>query len=255
MSRTYEILAEQEQRAEQERKAKQELMTTTAGNGFGHDDGFDDDSGDDFLPLIFCDVTQAGNEWQDRHGEPLGGTRWLVTAVDSEVVYWGKDGRPDQTKSIRRQQGVPLLDRDEVDELNEKTDRSEWRESQFGPKGPWQLQWYVFLLDPTTAARKKFVTSTWGGQYCWNEIKSAITGMRKLRGQPRICPVVELQLTAYGKKGPKTRPYLKPVAWMEFGNGGATMPALAAPVPLAIAEPAEPAKPPIGDDLNDEIPF
>jgi hypothetical protein len=226
-----------------------------APNGF--DDGFGDGGDDGYMPLVFCDVTQKGNEWQDRHGEPVTG-QFLVTAVDSEVVYWGQDGRPDRTKAIRKQPGIPLPDRDEVDEINEKTDKSEWRETEFGLKGPYQLQWYVFLLDPATAAQRKFVTSSFGGEVCWREIKSAIENMRKLRGQPRCCPVVELTLAKYGKKGPGTRPCLKPVAWMEFGNSGAAAaPAIEhKPVPLLPAEPVA-DKPPktMACDLNDEIPF
>jgi hypothetical protein len=250
MSRLYDALKEQEEAAT---KQMMTVLPPEAGDGF---DGFDD-GGEDYLPLVFCDVTKPGHEWHDRHGEPVGG-QWLVTAVDSEVVYWGPDGRPDRSRTIRKQPGMPLPNRDEVDDLNAKADRSEWHDTAFGARGPYQAQWYVFLLDPATAAQCKFVTSSFGGETCWKEIKSAIVNMRKLRGQPRACPIVELSLAKFGKKGPGIRPSLKPVAWMEFGGSGvaAEMPMLEAP---QSAEPApqltEPARPPIGVDLADDIPF
>jgi hypothetical protein len=240
MSKLYDALKAQEE------AATSQLMTVLppeAGDGF---DGFDD-GGDDYLPLVFCDVTKPGHEWHDRHGEPVGG-QWLVTAVDSEVVYWGPDGRPDRSRTIRKQPGTPLPNRDEVDDLNAKADRSEWHDTAFGPRGPYQLQWYVFILDPAAAGRRKFVSSSFGGETCWREIRSAIANMRKLRGQPRICPIVELSLAKFGKKGPGLRPALKPVAWTEFG-AVAEAPLLPAP------QLTELAKPPISVDLNDEIPF
>jgi hypothetical protein len=235
----------------QELEAELARYRATTGEGFGGDS--DNNS---FAPIIVCDVTDKGNEWHDRNGAPFTG-RWLVTGTSKEIVFW-KDGLIDQTKTIPEQ---ALEGRDifkAVEELNNATDPSTWVDGGYGPKPPWQPNFIVNLLNPATAEERRFISHTFGGSVCFHELRAAVRKKRRLFNNPFLSPVVEPRLTAYGKKGPGTRPYLPAVEWMEFGSTAA--PAIEhKPAPLPIADdanggPIGPEPPPhtsIPDEYSD----
>jgi hypothetical protein len=107
----------------------------------------------------------------------------------------------------------------DIDALNEKTPRSEWREDPFKPgemKGPWMKQSVVHLIDPATMAQYSFPTSTKGGFAAVRELRKKIVWMRRLRGG-KVYPVVHLRDTFMPTqfKG-RQRPDFKIVRWISF---------------------------------------
>jgi hypothetical protein len=225
MSRTYEALKQQHDEQER-RKTRQELTTTTALPALPVSDGFDDaaNSSNSFAPIISFDGTRNENQWHDRNGNPVGG-RWLVTGLEEEIVYWDKNTNlPDRTKSIPKEPGKPLPN---VEDMNDRLDRSLWRTTPYGLQGPYQHQRIVHLLDPATAAERRFISTSGGGAVCYYELGKSVQKMRRLQRQPHLNPIVELSTAkSLFKRGPELRPYLHPVEWMVFGNSATPAPAI-----------------------------
>jgi hypothetical protein len=221
-----------------------------------YSDGFDDWAGNDRLiqgEHIKFDATDTGNHWKYRDGSPVAPRRWLVTGI-AEVLQRWKNKKP--IGLIIKQPGKSLPD---IEELNAAIDRSEWETGLDGkPRPPWQHQRAVYMLDPDSAEQATFISATVGGRIGFDELKGSVLRMRQLRGQ-RVAPFVELKRKTFPTDfGPKPRPWLKPVDWIEIGNGAAQ---IAGPQqPLIEHQPTEQKlkkvdEPSIKEELADDIPF
>ena len=68
----------------------------------------------------------------------------IVVNARRTVTKWGKDKRPVETIFLKAGEKIPDLEK-----RNEETPKSEWIEGFDGkPKGPWQAQHIVYMVDP-----------------------------------------------------------------------------------------------------------
>ena len=82
-------------------------------------------------------VTKAGDEM-------LSNEDFIASDVVRVEAKWSKDkNAPPQTRVV-----LPGEKFRSMKNLNEETPKSEWIEGPYGePKGPWEIQHYLYLLD------------------------------------------------------------------------------------------------------------
>ena len=98
------------------------------------------------------------------------------------------DQKPAETIILAPHQKFP-----DVAKLNADVPREEWVEGPDGnPRGPWQAQHIVYLLDPTTMDRFSFPTGTIGGAIAVRDLTDKVKWMRRFRGQS-VLAVVSLR--------------------------------------------------------------
>jgi hypothetical protein len=177
------------------------------------------------------------------------------------VQQWGKDQRPAETRILEPGEKFP-----DIEAMNEAVPRSEWLEGPSGPRGPWQAQYIVYLMNPLTMDRYTFPTGTVGGGIAVRELRDKIVWMRRFRGA-RVYPVLTLSDTHMRTRfGGRQRPHFIVKRWIVLDGGeGTALPAPANQGP----RPIEPAKaeavpgqeprtvepPSRKEELDDEIPF
>jgi len=148
-----------------EKKPEDELCNL---DGF---DGFTDEAeGEDQDRFVGGRVIQGTrinftNEaiWVDAAKEKLPSDLELIVVDIGRVVQkWGKDNLPSGPPiTLEPNQKFP-----DINALNEKCPKSEWRE-RFGKlEGPYQAQYVVYLWDPVTMNKYTWPTSTIGGHIC-----------------------------------------------------------------------------------------
>ena len=149
-----------------EKKPEDELCNL---DGF---DGFTDEAeGEDQDRFVGGRVIQGTrinftNEaiWVDAAKEKLPSDLELIVVDIGRVVQkWGKDNLPSGPPiTLEPNQKFP-----DINALNEKCPKSEWRE-RFGKlEGPYQAQYVVYLWDPAVTMNKyTWPTSTIGGHIC-----------------------------------------------------------------------------------------
>src|SRR5262249_55004096 len=109
----------------------------------------------------------------------------------------------------------------DMKKLNEETPRSEWVEGPNGePKGPWEIQHYLYLQDKLMK-RYTWVTATVGGNIAVAELVQQIKDARKAYG-PNAYAVVQLSDTFMPTRfGKRQRPHLIVVRFTRFrGSDG-----------------------------------
>jgi hypothetical protein len=225
-------------KAKEQVKMTQEITSTTA---LAPVDGFDerDDAptgGGDFVK--FDAATES--KWFRRDGSPVSKGPYVPIDCQKELIRWQDKKIVDR---LAPQAGEPFPT---ADELNEKIPKSEWEEGFDGaPKGPWQLQYTIFLIDPANGAKIIAANSTTGHKIAYAELKDCIQTMRQIRGE-RVYPLVQLGAKPMRSKyGIKLRPSFEIIGWR--GHGGAPLPAL---------PPGKPVTPPSSDEIiSDAIPF
>ena len=80
----------------------------------------------------------------------------------------------------------------DLEKRNEETPKSEWVEGFDGkPKGPWQAQHIVYLVDPISIDQYTYPTATIGGGIAVRELIDRIIWMRRFRGNA-VYPIVQL---------------------------------------------------------------
>ena len=109
----------------------------------------------------------------------------------------------------------------DIEALNAACPQSEWSPDLNGkPRGPFQLQNVVYLVDMATMQKFTYPTGTVGGGICVHELKDAVQLMRQFRG-PGVYPVVSLANTFMNTRfGGRQRPQFKILRWISFGPGG-----------------------------------
>lgn len=145
----------------------------------------------------------------------------LLIAVNTRrtVVKWSKTKGPPETIFLKAGEKFPdLVTR------NEETPKSEWIEGFDGkPKGPWEAQHIVYLVDPTSIDQYSYPTSTTGGSIAVRELVDRILWMRRLRGSA-VYPIVRLATQFMRTKfAGRLRPHFEIVDWTKFDpdNAGA----------------------------------
>jgi hypothetical protein len=200
--------------------------------------------------------------WVTRDGAELAANLELVVVDVARVVQKWQDQEPVETRVLEPGQKFPDLEK-----LNEETPRSEWGKDTNGqPRGPWQSQHLVYLLNPETMDRFTYPTGTVGGSIAVRELVDKVQWMRRYRGA-HVYPVVVLSDTyMHTNFGGRQRPNFIVKRWISFGEEQQVLPA--AP-PKALpptveatldtfatkAQPKTVSGPTTEEELNDEIPF
>jgi hypothetical protein len=222
-------------------------VTKTAPREDGFE-GFEDRVEGDDRPeggsVIQGTVVKFTNEatWVTRDEEELPPDRELIATDIIRVVQKWINQLPVETTVLEAGQKFP-----DLEALNEAAPKTEWAEGPDGkPRGPWQAQYIVHLLDPKTMDRFSYATGTTGGGIAVRDLRDKVQWMRRLRGQ-NIYPVVTLSDKFMKTRfGGRQRPHFVIVRWIALGGDNVT--ALPAP-PLREVE-----SPKLAEDLNDEIP-
>jgi hypothetical protein len=182
-------------------------------------------------------VTSSDGEELPPEFEPI------VVDVARVVQRW-KDRQPIETIILAPGQKFP-----DIGALNAKVPKAEWEEGpDKKPRGPWQAQFIVYLLNQNTMDRYTFPTGTKGGAIAVRDLVDRTVWMRRFRG-PHAYPVVRLRDTFMPTRfGGRQRPHFDIVRWVKFGDDGTALPV--ANPPLLQNQSGTAVKPPtIGPDV------
>ncbi len=229
-----------------------ELKTNAA-----HVDGFEDDgaSEGDFIRVIQGEKWSFSNEgtWLNSEDEEISPTREVVVVDIARVLQKWIDQAPvrDATRFLAPGEKV------DVKQLNEDCPKSEWSEDLIGkPRGPWQIQSVVYMVDMQTMQRFTYPTSTVGGSIAVDELKDAVKLMRRFRGAgvyPIVSPAAKHMNTRFGGR---QRPHFVIKRWISFGpEGTAALPPASPPSlqPPPASPPASPRKATTAPDHLDKV--
>jgi hypothetical protein len=180
-------------------------------------------------------------EWKTREDETLPPELELIAVDIARIVQrWTKDKQPLETIYLEQHQKFP-----NIEEMNAAAPKKEWITGPDGkPRGPWQAQHIVYLLDPATMNHYSFATGSVGGAIATRDLVEKTRWMRKFRGAA-VVPVVTHSDTYMNTKfGGRQRPHFLIKRWIVFGGGGglphmAEQPVLAGPTGAAAAATVE----------------
>ena len=227
-----------------EKKPEDELCNL---DGF---DGFTDEAeGEDQDRFVGGRVIQGTrinftNEaiWVDAAKEKLPSDLELIVVDIGRVVQkWGKDNLPSGPPiTLEPNQKFP-----DINALNEKCPKNEWRE-RFGKlEGPYQAQYVVYLWDPVTMNKYTWPTSTIGGHICVAELAEKTQMMRRFKKQQRLYAIVKLSSTLMSKRYNRQRPDVIIQRWITLdGNtslSATETPAITGPMTSPTSAAAKPA--------------
>jgi hypothetical protein len=127
--------------------------------------------------------------WTDAQGVALDPQLCLIVVEMKRVVNkWPVDlGPPLETIEVAPGQPWP-----DINKLNAACPQTEWRTDFNGnPKGPYEAQRLLYLLDPATLDKYTYATNTIGGTRALSELAQKIEWAQKYRG-PGVRPLVHL---------------------------------------------------------------
>ncbi len=235
-------------------------------DGFtGFEDGVEGDDQPQGGGVIKGRIIKFTNEfsWVTNDGEELLPSLELVAVDIARLVQKWINQKPEETIIVLPGQKFP-----DVQAMNEKAPRSEWREDLNRKMvGPWQMQYLVYLLDLQTLDRFTYPTATVGGGIAVRDLADKTKWVRKFRG-PNVNAVVTLSDTFMKNRfGGRQRPHFIIKRWIGLDAEGA----LAAPKLLVLeggatakpeptVSPTQPGihevnEPTLSEELNDDLPF
>jgi hypothetical protein len=186
---------------------------------------------------IIGQLVRFTNEGEWRLPENVQLAKSLIVVNCRRVLTkWGKDKRP-VGKLIFLKAGEKIPD---LEKRNEETPKSEWVEGFDGkPKGPWQAQHIVYMVDPVSIDQYSYPTSTTGGGVAVRELIDRIIWMRRFRGNA-VYPIVQLTTRFMKTKyAGRLRPHFEIVDWAKFDPDGGNMIAVNDPRQLPPQQPAQ----------------
>jgi hypothetical protein len=217
-------------------------MTDAMKNYTPPDDGFDDTSDGDLFPrVIQGTLVRFGNDgaWKDSDDEKIPeGLELVVNSIGRVVQKWINQS-PVETTFLQPSEKCP-----DIEALNAACPKSEWGEDFNGnPRGPWQVQQVVYLVNLETMQKFTFPTSTTGGGIAIGELKDAVQLMRRYRGAG-VYPVVRLTSRhMHTRFGGRERPFFQILRWISFDQSGG--PALPPTTPGSLPSPGAAAQAPL----------
>jgi hypothetical protein len=204
-------------------------------------------------------------QWVTRDGEKLPADLKLVAVDIARVVQKWRDQQPVETIILESHQKFP-----DIEQMNEETPHDEWVEGpDRKPRGPWQGQHVLYLLDATSLQKYTFPTGTVGGRWAIRDLREKTVWMRRVKNETNIYAVVTLSdIFMNTRFGGRQRPDFVIQRWVRLGGEGGEVEALspAATNNGALAKPAgEPAsqtdlpltevkEPTLAEDMGDSIP-
>ena len=226
-------------------------MSDAMKNYTPHDDGFDDTGGgDDLFPrVIQGTLVRFGNDgsWKDSDDEKIPeGLELVVNSIGRVVQKW-IDQSPVETTFLQPGEKCP-----DIEALNAACPKSEWGEDFNGnPRGPWQAQQVVYLVNLETMQKFMFPTSTTGGGIAIGELKDAVQLMRRYRGAG-VYPVVRLTSRHMNTRyGGRDRPFFQILRWISFDQSGGL--ALPPTPPGSLPSPGAAAQAPLESKAEIEV--
>jgi hypothetical protein len=243
--------------------------STSIDNFAGWEDGVEGDDQPQNAGIIQGSLVKFSNEamWVTRDGDELPADLELVAVDVARIVQRWQDQEPVETIVLEPHQKFP-----DIEEMNEKVPRKDWVKGPDGqPRGPWQAQHVLYLLDAGPMDKYTFATGTTGGRIAIRELRDKLVWMRRLRG-PNVYPVITLADKFMNTKyGGRQRPHFVIRRWVRLGGDGGEVEALPPPPPpktthQALDEFAKPAdkpaqqdlplvtEPSLAEEMNDEIP-
>jgi hypothetical protein len=191
-------------------------------DGFaGYSDEVEGDEQQTSNRVIQGEIVKFTNEasWVTGAGEELPADLELVVIDVGRIVQKWNDGIPVETRVLQPGEKFP-----DIAKLNETVPKKEWVEGPDGkPRGPWQSQHVVYLLDPRRMGRYTWPTGTVGGAIAVRDIVDRCCWMRKYRGA-HVYPVVRLSNAFMPTRfGGRQRPYFDIVKWVSLDGGGAVL--------------------------------
>jgi hypothetical protein len=230
-------------------------------DGFeGYEDQVEGDDRPQAGGIIQGAVIKFTNEstWVTRDGQELSPDLELIAVDVARVVQKWKDKVPVETRVLGPGEKFP-----NIEALNDATPRSEWTKDQNDkPRGPWQAQHIVYLLNPATMDKYSFPTGTTGGAIAVRELVDKCKWMRRYRGG-HVYPTVTLSDTFMPTRfGGRQRPHFLIKRWVSMGADEKLLPApeSVAPAPQPVEAPptqagAQIIEPPtLAEEFDDEIP-
>jgi hypothetical protein len=212
-------------------------------------DGFDqrDDESSNGGDFIKFDAATQGL-WFYRDGSPLSKGPYVAMHCQKELVKWLDKRAVDR---IVQTSGEPFPD---AAELNAGIPQSEWEEDFNGhPKGPWQLQYTIYLVDPADGSKLICSNSTFGQKLAYEGLKERVQFMRALRGE-RVFPLIELSSKSMRTRfGTKIRPHFEILEWRNLGGSSGALAIAPAPVDRLPGGPV--TKPTASEIVNDRLPW
>jgi hypothetical protein len=188
--------------------------------------------------------------WVTSDDEELPSGLELIVVDIGRVVQKWKSGQPIETIVLAPGAKFP-----DVNELNAAVPQTEWEEGPDGkPRGPWQAQFVVYLLNGETMDRYTFPTGTTGGAIAVRDLVDRTNWMRRFRG-PGVFPIVSLtDVFMRTRFGGRQRPHFDIKRWVKLGDDGTALPA--AETPLLPDPGAQEVKAPTAKEATgDSIPF
>ena len=242
-----------------------------AGDGFDFDDHYEGEDegrgGGGVINGLMIKFTNEAEYVITSNDETLEKGIELLAVDRLTVVQYWEDGGPVRDKTIVIQPGQKIPD---IKAMNASVPQSEWEEGPDGkPRGPWQMQRLLYLLDQRDMTKYTFVTGTVGGEIALRDLSDKTKWMRRFRGSG-IHPVIELSDTHMKTRfGGRQRPHFIIKRWVDFSTGGDALPATGTPKLIdASKSPAAPAvkpaanagmrtvePPSLGEQMDDTIPF
>jgi hypothetical protein len=209
---------------------KNELMKSTSSHeldGFegytDHAEGADRPQGTGIIQGVLLRFTNEA-KWTTRDGDELSPNLELVAVDVIRLVQRWQDQRPIETRVLAAGEKFP-----DLKALNESVPKDEWIEGPDGqPRGPWQNQHLLYLLDPATMSKFSYVTGTIGGAICVRDLVERVQWMRKFRG-PNTYAVITLSTSFMPTKyGGRQRPSLLIKRWVSL-DGAEPLPSMPSP--------------------------
>jgi hypothetical protein len=195
--------------------------------------------------------------WTTMAGDEISSNEeFIVDDIVRVEAKWSKDkNAPPYTRVVPPGEKFRSMKK-----LNEESPKSEWIEGPNGqPKGPWEIQRYVYLLD-RLMKKYTYVTSTIGGGIAVSQLVEQVKDAREVYG-PGVYAKVRLSdtwmKTRYSKEG-RQRPHFIVTGYArKFGGGSkpAELPNLTETVKLEKPVGEHLDKPTAKQVLNDEIRF
>ena len=173
--------------------------------------------------------TKAGI-WVDASKQPLPDNLQLIVHSVARVVQkWGHDNMPAEPPIILG----PNERWPDVDAMNERCPKTEWRMYFDKLIGPYQRQKIVFLWDPVTMNKYSWPTSSNSGMACVSDLAEKIALMRQFK-KVKAIPIVKLSSRLWSKRYGTPGPDLIVAHWIAKDKDGAL---LAVTEPTAISAP------------------
>jgi hypothetical protein len=222
-----------------------------------HHDGFSDPNFRGSCSIVKGTKIKFTNDfrWLAGGDEINPAREFLVFEVQRVIQKWPPSGASDLRGPIETR----ILKSDErpnVEELNDATPRSEWRDKFGKLEGPWEFSYVLYLLEPKTMSAFTYLTGmTVGGCQAVDELKDATVRARLLQGASYF-PLVTLSKihmpTAFGGRD---RPMFIVRTFVALGPASERASTITGPeAPTIDAKKTKPKRGDSDAEMNDKIP-